>query len=54
MEIDEDNFDVMRQLSSDKFLLGYSAHIIKDGKIIRMTDKITSGELVIDMKEGKE
>lgn len=48
-----DNMEVLNQLVSDRLLLGYSAHVIKDGKIIRMTDKVTSGELTIDDKEDK-
>jgi hypothetical protein len=49
MSADEQGYNVLFQLLNDRILLGYSAYRVEDGKIIRETDRITSGELVIEI-----
>lgn len=48
-----ENEEVLLQLVNDRLVLGYSAYSTKDGKIIRETDRITSGELVVKYKDNK-
>ena len=44
----EENFEIVLQLMDDQHILGFYCFTVEEGKIVRQTDKVASGEITMD------